>query len=130
MTKLVLEEETYKVIGACIKVHKNLGNGFNEAIYQEALEKELKQAEIPFERKKKISIYYDGEKLENYFTSDFLCYGKIILEIKAVDFLDDNMRLQVIKYLKSTNVEVGLLINFGEKNLKWKRLINTTSIAI
>ena len=130
ISKLVFEEETYKVLGACIKVHKNLGNGFSEAVYHEALVKELSKAEIPFEQEKKLPIYYDGERLDKYFMTDFVCYGKIILAIKAVAILDATMQQQVVNYLKSTNLEVGLLINFGDKILKWKRLINTSQIPI
>jgi len=127
MPKLLFEEETFKIIGTCMTVHKHLGNGFLESVYQEALEKELTKAEIPFERQKKLVVYYDGHKLNKYFVADFVCYDKIILEIKSVSFLAQNLKQQVINYLKSTELEVGLLINFGEKSLTWKRFINTTS---
>ncbi|MDA3907322.1 MAG: GxxExxY protein [Bacteroidales bacterium] len=127
MSKLLFEEETFKIIGACMIVHKHLGNGFLESVYQEALEKELVKSEIPFERQKKLSVYYDGNKLNKYFIADFVCYDKVILEIKSVSFLAQNLKQQVINYLKSTELEVGLLINFGEKSLTWKRFINTTS---
>ena len=126
MSKLVLEEETYKVIGACIKVHKNLGNGFSEAVYHEALEKEMVKAEIPFEKEKKLPIYYDGNKLNEYSVADFVCFDKIIVEIKSIDFLNTNIKQQALNYLKSTNLEVGLLINFGENSLTWKRFIHTS----
>ena len=108
-------------------VHKHLGNGFLESVYQEALEKELTKAGVKFERQKHLSVYYDGSKLKKYFIADFVCYDKIILEIKAVSFLAQNLNQQVINYLKATEMEIGLLINFGEKSLSWKRFINTTS---
>lgn len=108
-------------------VHKVLGNGFLESVYQEALEKEFIHAGVPFDRQKHLSVYYDGTKLKKYFIADFVCYDKIILEIKSVSFLAQNLKQQVINYLKSTELEVGLLINFGEKSLTWKRFINTTS---
>ncbi len=108
-------------------VHKSLGAGFLESVYQEALEKELLKTGIPFERQKKLTVYYDGIKLKKYFIADFVCYDKIILEIKSVSFLAQNLKQQVINYLKTTNHEVGLLINFGEKSLTWKRFINTPS---
>lgn len=127
MTKLLFEEETFKIIGACMTVHKHLGNGFLESVYQEALEKELVKSEIPFEQQKKLSVYYDGLKLNKYFVADFVFHDKIILEIKAVSFLAQSLKQQVINYLKSTDMEIGLLINFGEKSLTWKRFINTTS---
>lgn len=124
-TKLVLKEETYQVIGACINVHKTLGNGFSEAVYHQALEKELAKAEIPFEQEKKLPIYYEGNKLNEFSVADFVCFDKIILEIKCIGFLNSNIKQQAINYLKSTNLEVGLLINFGENSLTWKRFIHT-----
>ena len=125
MAPLLFEEETYKIIGACMTIHKNLGNGFLESVYQEVLAKEFAKEEIPFEEQKKLNLFYEGEKLEKYFKADFLCYDKIIVEIKSVSFLNKNLESQVINYLKATNKEIGLLINFGEKSLKWKRFINT-----
>ncbi|PHS52284.1 MAG: GxxExxY protein [Lutibacter sp.] len=125
MTKLVFEEETYKVIGACIKVHKKIGNGFTVDVYHEALMKELSKAEIPFEQQKKLPIYYNGSTMVTFFVADFLCFNKIILEIKKVNRLEPSIKYQVISHLKSTKVEVALLINFGEKSLTWKRFINT-----
>ncbi len=108
-------------------VHKGLGSGFLESVYQEVLTKEFVKEEIPFEKEKKLNLFYDGEKLDKYFKADFLCYDNIIVELKSVTFLNKNLESQVINYLKATNKEVGLLINFGEKSLKWKRFINTTS---
>ncbi len=125
MSKLLFEEETFKVIGACMTVHKNLGSGFLESVYEEALKRELEKEEIPFQTQKKLKVFYDGSELSKYFIADFVCYEKIILEIKSVSFLNKNLESQVINYLKATNKEVGLLINFGEKSLKWKRFINT-----
>lgn len=127
MTKLILQEETYKVIGACIKVHKNLGNGFQEAVYKEALTKELTKAEITFEQDKELSIYYGGTQLDKSLFTDFVCYEKIMLYIKATDFLSDILKQQALNYLKSTNLEVCLLVNFGENSLTWKRFIHTPS---
>ena len=124
MSPLLFEEETYKIIGACMKVHKNLGSGFLESVYKEVLAKEFAKEEIPSEEQKKLNLFYKGEKLEKYFKADFLCYDKIIVEIKSVSFLNKNLESQVINNLKATNKEVGLLINFGEKSLKWKRFIN------
>jgi GxxExxY protein len=125
MSKLLFEEETFKVIGACMTVHKKLGCGFLESVYQEVLRKEFTKEGIPFEEQKKLNLYYEGEKLDKYFKSDFLCSDKIIVELKSVAFLNKSLESQVINYLKATNKEVGLLINFGEKSLKWKRFINT-----
>ena len=82
------------------------------------LAKEFSKEEIPFEEQKKLNLFYENEMLEKYFKADFLCYDKIIVEIKSVSFLNKNLESQVINYLKATNKEVGLLINFGEKRLK------------
>ena len=125
MSKLVLEAETYKILGACIKVHKKLGNGFSESIYREALAKELISSEIPFEQAKKLPVFYEGTPLNNCLVVDFVCFDKIILEIKSLGVIDQPLKQQVLKFLKSTNMEIGYLINFGENNLTWKRYINT-----
>ena len=122
---LQFEHETFKVIGACMNVHKALGNGFLESVYQEALEKELKKLQIPFVLHKKLQILFDGTPLDKFFVADFVCYNIIILEIKAASFLSQRDSDQVINYLKATGLEVGLLVNFGESSLKWKRFINT-----
>ena len=128
MSKLISQEETFKVIGACINVHKKLGNGFSEDVYHQAIEKELLNANIPFEQQKKLPIYYDGEPLGTFFSADFVCYEKVLLEIKSVPVILDQMKQQVLNYLKSSQIEVGLLINFGEQSLKWKRLVHTIPI--
>ena len=128
MSKLLLEQETFKVIGACIQVHKKLGSGFSESVYHQAIEKELLNTNIPFEQQKKVPIYYDGELLDTFFIADFVCYDNVILEIKSVPALQDQMKQQVVNYLKSSTIEVGMLINFGEKSLKWKRFVHTVSI--
>lgn len=125
MAPLLFEEQTYKIIGACITIYKNLSSGFLESVYQEVLSREFAKEEIPFEKEKKLNLFYEAEKLDKYFKADFLCYDKIIVELKSVQFLNKNLESQVINYLKATNKEVGLLINFGEKSLKWKRFINT-----
>ncbi len=124
---LVNEQETYKVIGACMKVHKALGCGFLESVYQEALEKELKKQAIPFIRHKKLKILYDGLPLDKFFVADFVCFESLIVEIKAATFLHKSNFDQVINYLKATESEVGLLVNFGESSLKWKRFVNSNT---
>lgn len=111
-----------------MKIHRKLGAGFLESVYQEVLEKELRKQNIPFESQVKLNLSYEGEPLKKYFVADFICYNQIILEIKAASFLHQNMEAQTINYLKSTNKPVGLLVNFGEISLKWKRFINTSSM--
>jgi len=125
MTKLIEADKTYGIIGACMTVHRKLGAGFLESVYSEALEKEFKKCKIPFENEKKLELYYEGEKLNKYFKVDFLCYNSIIVEIKSKNRLLKIDEQQTINYLKATNNEVGLLVNFGEGSLKYKRFINT-----
>ncbi len=123
--KLIFEQETFKIIGACMKVHRNLGSGFLESVYQEALEKEFKSQQINFQRQLKLKLIYDGQPMKKFFVADFVCYDKILVEIKAASFLVKDAEAQVINYLKSTELPLGLLINFGQKSLVWKRFINT-----
>lgn len=124
MAKLFLEDQTYKILGACIEVHKQLGNGFSEEVYHEALIEELTKLKIPFEHQKKLEVFYKGSKLDNFFIADFVCFDKIILEIKCLGDINETIKQQVLKFLKLTNLEVGYLVNFGEKTLTWKRYIN------
>lgn len=125
MSELLFEEESYKIIGICMEVHKKLGTGFLESVYQEVLQKEFVKRNVPFEQQKKLQLYYDQVELKKYFIADFVCFDKIIIEIKSVQFVNSNAKQQVINYLKATNFKLGLLINFGESSLKWKRIINT-----
>jgi GxxExxY protein len=124
MGKLLFEENTYKIIGACMSVHKGLGAGFLESVYHEALEKEFKNQKVNFESKKKLQVYYNAP-LQKYFIADFICFDNIVVEIKAASFLHKDTEAQTINYLKSTNYPLGLLINFGQSSLTWKRFINT-----
>ena len=115
-------DEGYAIIGAAQKVYNTLGVGFVEAIYQEALEGEFKRRNIPYEREKELHINYDGIRLDKTFKPDFICYGKIIVEIKAVIELDNMNRSQVYNYLKASGLELGLLVNFGTTSLTYKRI--------
>ena len=125
MGKLLFEENTYKILGACMSVHKGLGAGFLESVYHEALEKEFKIQKVNFVSKKKLQVYYNEAPLQKYFIADFICFDNIIVEIKAASFLHKDTEAQTINYLKSTNYPLGLLINFGQSSLTWKRFINT-----
>ena len=120
---LLYENETYKIIGAAIEVHKNLGMGFLEAVYQEAIEKEFNLQSIPYQREVPFSIYYKNELLNKMYIADFVCFNKIIVELKAVQKLTGEHQAQVINYLKASRFEVGLLLNFGSKSLEYKRII-------
>jgi len=123
MTDLIYKEEAYKIIGAALEVHKELGCGFLEAVYQEALEIEFKHQSIPFLREQKLELSYKGQKLTKYYVADFICYDKIVVELKALTQLDNQNIAQTINYLKATGYKLGLLINFGETSLKYKRLV-------
>ena len=123
--KIVYKDESFKIIGACMKVHRSLGAGFLEAVYEEALEKEFESQKVNFDSRKKLQVYYNEVPLKKYFIADFICFDKIVVEIKAASFLHKDTEAQTINYLKSTNYPVGLLINFGQSSLTWKRFINT-----
>ena len=123
--KILHKEESFKIIGACMKVHRSLGAGFLEAVYEEALMKEFLIQNIPFKRQLKLELYYDNQKLNKYYRADFVCYdSKIILEIKAVTHIPDIFYAQLKNYLKCTQMELGMLINFGTTSLTYKRIIN------
>lgn len=122
--KILYKEESFKIIGACMKVHRSLGAGFLEAVYEEALMKEFLIQNIPFKRQLKLELYYDNQKLNKYYRADFVCYDSIILEIKAVTHIPDIFYAQLKNYLKCTQMELGMLINFGMTSLTYKRIIN------
>jgi len=124
-TEILYKEESYAIIGAAMEVHNQLGNGFLESVYQESLEIEMNEREIPYRAQSPIEIYYKLKTLDKKFFADFFCYEDIIVEIKAVSQLLPEHEAQLINYLKATNVQLGLLINFGESSLKYKRLLNT-----
>lgn len=123
LKKLYFEEETYAIIGACMEVHKKLGSGFLEAIYQEALSIEFEEREIPYEREKQLTVYYKGIELSKKYIADFICYNNIILEIKAVNSIAKEHISQLLNYLHATNHKIGLVVNFGAKSLEFKRVI-------
>ena len=122
--KMVLKDETYAIIGACMEVHSILGRSFSEKVYQDALEREFKLRNIPYEREKHILVNYKGVTLAHDFFADFICYDKVIVELKAVSELDNENREQVINYLHAANKQVGLLINFRTASLTHERYIN------
>ena len=116
------EELTGKIINACMGVHNELGNGFLEPVYQEALEEEFKIQGIPYVREKLLPVMYKGKQLKKEYYADFVCYDDIIVELKAVSVLSKPHKAQVLNYLNAANKEIGLLINFGETKLKWERI--------
>ncbi|MBQ6682114.1 MAG: GxxExxY protein [Prevotella sp.] len=110
---MLYDRETYEINGAMFEVHKNLGPGLMEKVYQEALEVEFALRGIPYEREKRIHVEYKGHILAQEYVADFVCYGKIIVELKSVSELTDVHRAQVINYLKITGYKLGLLQNFN-----------------
>ena len=124
-TKILFKEESYKIIGTCMKVHRELGFGFLEAVYEEALKKEFDNSKIPFESQVKLNVFYEGQQLKKYYIADFICYDKIILEIKSVSQVPVAFYAQIKNYLMATKNELGILINFGQPSLVYKRILNT-----
>ena len=124
MKELILKEEVYAIVGAAIEVHRNLGPGFLEAVYQEAMEIELSARGIPFDAQKPIQVRYKGQILNKQYVADLVCFDLIIVELKALNRLSGNEQAQVLNYLKATGFKVGVLINFGSHGkLEWKRFV-------
>ena len=124
MTELLLKDEVFAIVGAAIEVHKELGPGFLEAVYQEALEIELAHRNIPFEGQKPLVVRYKGRQLKKEYVADLVCYGQIIVELKTIARLTEREEAQLLNYLKATGIRVGLLINFNSHGrLEWERRV-------
>ena len=122
---VVYSDESYRILGACFNVYKEKGNGFLEVVYQECLAIEFDFMNVPNEQKKQLKLTYRSRELKHFYVPDFLCYGKIILEIKAVKAINDEHRAQVLNYLKSTGMKLGLLVNFGHyPKVEHERFVN------
>ena len=122
-TNRLYEDKTYKIIGACMEVHRTLGRGLLEVVYKDALCHEFMLQDIPFERERKYEITYKSIILPHYYFADFVVFDQIILEIKAQSGIVDAFHKQVINYLAISKHKLGLLVNFGEDSLQYKRLI-------
>lgn len=123
---LLYRDEVYRIIGACLAVHKDKGNGFAEPVYQDALEIELELAGIPFDAQRNFQIHHRGRPLKHTYTPDLLGHDKIIVELKAAKSLTDEHRAQILNYLKVTQLQLGLLVNFGSHpRLEWERIVLT-----
>ena len=114
MEELLYKEESYRIIGACFEVYNNKGFGFTEPVYQECLQHEFTLQNIPFSAQPAIPMNYKGITLNQHFVPDFVCFGKIIVEIKSVSALSDAHRAQTLNYLHATSFELGILVNFGQ----------------
>ena len=122
--EILYKDECYKVRGACFEVYKEIGCGFLEPVYQECLQIELGMREIPFRAQDQLELHYKNHVLKQKYIPDFVCYDKLILEIKAVSAINDKHRAQVHNYLKATGYRLGLLVNFaGDTEVEWERIV-------
>jgi GxxExxY protein len=117
------DQKTYKIIGAAMEVHQELGCGFLEAVYHEALTREFYDQNIPFKSQPIVNIQYKGRSLKKTYLPDFICYDTIIVEIKALQNVSGIEESQMINYLKASGIEIGLLLNFGSKSLEYNRFV-------
>jgi GxxExxY protein len=123
---LLFKDECYAIIGGCFAVYKDKGCGFLEPVYQECLEIEFEHLKIPAVLKPQLTLSYRGRTLRQIYQPDFICLGKIVVELKAASALADEHRAQLINYLNATGHQLGLLVNFGHyPNLEWERIVNT-----
>ncbi len=124
MIEIIYKEERYSIIGACFEVYKEKGSGFLEGVYQECLEIEFSQRNIPCRSQCELELNYKGQPLRQVYRPDFICFDLIILEIKAVSSLTDEHRAQLHNYLKATGLRLGLLVNFGHyPKLEYERIV-------
>ncbi len=124
MDQLLFKDEVYAIVGAAIEVFHQLGTGFLEPVYQEALALELGDRGIPFEDQKRLQIQYKHRRLNKKYKADFLCFGQVVVELKALERLGGREESQILNYLKASKLKVGLLLNFGNpKQLEWKRYV-------
>ena len=123
MTEIIYKQESYQIIGKCFEVHNNLGPGFLEIVYKDALEYEFRKANITYAREVEYVVHYQDIILPHKFYADFVVFEKIILEVKAKSSLTDEFIAQSINYLKVSGNKLALLVNFGELKLSYKRLL-------
>jgi GxxExxY protein len=123
MTQLIFKNEVFAIVGSAMEVHRELGPGFLEAVYQEALELELGYRNIPFESQRRLAINYKNDLLSQEYIADLVCYKTLIVELKASEKLTRRDKAQILHYLKATGIKVGVLLNFGCESLVWERFV-------
>ncbi len=123
MSNLIHKEESYYIIGLCMEVHNTLGKGFSESVYAEALELEFNSNGVPYQREVKFNIYYKDKLLSKKYYADFVVDNKIILELKAIENIHSNHIKQTLNYLAISKLKLGLIVNFGEDSLNYKRVV-------
>ena len=123
MADIILKEESYRIIGICMEVHKQLGMGFKEVVYKDALEIEFKNHGLPFRREQSFSINYKGIVLPHKYFADFIVFDSIILEVKSAPVIVNNFVAQTINYLKASGLGLGIIANFGEKSFTSRRIV-------
>lgn len=124
MAEIIYREESYKIMGACFEVYKEKGCGFTESVYQECLQIEFQRQGIPFVAQPVLELEYKGTKLEQFFKPDFVCFGCIVVELKALSKLIDEHRAQILNYLHALNFRLGLLVNFGHyPKVEYERIV-------
>lgn len=123
MTEIIYKEESFRIIGLCMEVHNNLGKGFLEIVYKDALEYEFRKSNIPFEREKEYVVNYKEIVLPHKFYADFVVFDKIILEVKGIAGIAEEHIAQTLNYLKVSGLKLGLIVNFGELSLQYKRIV-------
>ncbi len=121
--EFLYEELTYKIVGIGMKIHRELGPGFLEAVYEEAMIIELQEASIIFKNQVELDVYYRGEKLNKKYRADFIIDDKVLVELKGTHGLTETNEAQMINYLKATKLQVRLMLNFGKSSLEWKRIV-------
>jgi GxxExxY protein len=124
MGDIVYKEESFAIMGACFNVYNDKGNGFLEPVYQDCMEIELDFLNIPYEPQPRLDLFYRDTKLKHFYVPDFICYGKIVLELKAVEKITREHEAQVFNYLKATGMKMGIIVNFGHNpDLQYKRIV-------
>ena len=123
MSEIMFKEESFQIVGILFEVHNNLGGGFSEIVYKDALEYEFKNLNIPFEREKEYVVKYKDTILNHKFYADFVLFDKIILELKSCEKIDPKYIAQCINYLKVSSNKLAILANFNNKSLEYKRII-------